>query len=336
MEAGGPHLQLGPEGDQALGPGLDAGAVGPLRRHPGRAHGLVVVEGGEQGLELGHPGGLLGDAVDGAVALGPDVVDLGRHPAGVGPGGGGGGVELAVAGGGGRRLGPAPGGGGGCGAGGVGGLAQAGLGRGRGPGQLHRPGAGLVEGGPGDARGADAQPPADGRDAIAGPGDRDHVGEGEGDVDRLLPSPVDHDHVGQQVAEEPLHAGVARPDHRAQRAGRAVGRDGWGRVEEGAEGQDSGRQRARPGQVVEQPPAGRRPRRPPPPPPPRPPPPRRRPRSRTRRRPGRPGCPPRRRRPPTGRCRPDRWPRRRPWPGRRPGRPTCGGRRWPHGPRPRR
>ncbi len=30
VEAGGPHLQLGPERDQALGPGLDARAVGPL------------------------------------------------------------------------------------------------------------------------------------------------------------------------------------------------------------------------------------------------------------------------------------------------------------------
>ena len=254
VEAGRPHLQLGPERDQALGPGLDPGPVGPLRRHPGRARGLVLVEGGQEGLQLRHPGRLLGDAVDGAVALGPDVVDLGRQPAGVGSGGGGGRVELAVAGGGGRRLGCDPGGGGGSSLGRGGSLVETGLGGRRRVRQLIGPGAGLVEGGPGDPRRAHPQPPADGGDAVARPGDGDHVGEGEGDVDRLLPAAVDHDHVGQQVAQEPLHARMCRSHDRPQRAGGAVGREGRGRVEERAQGQHAGRQR--PGPVVEQAPAG--------------------------------------------------------------------------------
>ena len=112
-----------------------------------------------------------------------------------------------------------------------------------------------------------------------------------------------------------------------------MGRDGWGRVEEGAQGQATGRQRPRPRQVVQQVTAGgdavdhhrsdrfddrrfegglvagfdvdqveqgahdaldaRR----------------------------------------AGRCRPDPWPRRRPWPGPRPGRSTSGDRRLPRRPR---
>ncbi len=226
VDAGGAHGQLtaaiGQRTSTLVEPGPGRGESAPLLD----ALGLLVLEDGEERLELGAALGLAADATRQVLAPAPQLVDLGGSVAaprldplervarsaedGVV------GVELL-----GRRV--------FVGAG----HAEVGVGRGDGSVGLLDRGrgvggalAGLVQRGAGGAGAGAADAPARGAEPVAGPGDDQRVGVSQRHVDRSGPAAVDRDRVSEQAVEERLDAGAGRADVTTHRL--ALG-DGEGR-----------------------------------------------------------------------------------------------------------